>query len=226
MRWPYLLLSAVALLAACQPQETVSKGHGIKEVYLVQFRYYYSDEFNQDTEVIDYEALPLIPKPKVLGYTSLRPKSGEMEVWDGFFNDSISYYKYGTAPKEALSAALSYFSGTEANQYYYYSENSAEVPPLYCGPELFFEVIRENGTGFIVGFAPYMLPEELKKLYEAMDYSSRRLRGGNRVLDASATGYATFLLTIDSVLTGRVSYPPSPDLPPPPPPVKYHPNPE
>ncbi|SFH35927.1 hypothetical protein [Pontibacter chinhatensis] len=74
MKQLYFVLIAVAIFAGCQPQEEVIKSHGIKEVHLVQFGYYYPEDYiHTEGEILD-------PKPKLIGYTSLQPKSGKMEV--------------------------------------------------------------------------------------------------------------------------------------------------
>lgn len=219
MKQLYFILAVVAILAGCQPQEEVSKSHGIKEVYLVQFRYYFDEYFIEDYNYTEGDILE--PKLKLVGYTSLEPNSGQMEVWDGFFDDSISHHSHGHAPKTALATALVHFSQQKEDQFYYHNrENSDEMIPMYSGSSLFFQVIKEDETAYTIGFVPYKLPKELEGLYRAMKFRSGVLSDGQPVNNALSTLEKNFLEVINTKLYVSANIPPSPDLPPPPPPVR------
>lgn len=207
------ILVAVAILAGCQPQEEVIKSHGIKEVHLVQYNFYYPEDYYYTEGDI------LEPELKVLGYTSLEPVSGRMEVWDGFFNDSISHYPHGFAPETALAPSFAYLAAIREDQFHYRDqENPDDFLGFYCGPNLFFQVVREDGAAYVIGFSPFKLPEALVDLYRTMDYNSRTLAKGKRAMDTALTRKDHFLEIAKTKLYNR-NMPPSP-LPPPPPPVR------
>lgn len=219
MKQLYFILAAVAILTGCQPQEEVIKSHGIKEVHLVQFRYYFPEDSIEG--YINLEDDFLEPKPKLVGYTSLQPQNGMMEVWTGFYNDSISHHQHGYASKAAVVSALEQFAALEADEFFYHDwENSDEMGPLYSGPQLFFQVVKEDGKVYTIGFDRWKLPEELKGLYKAMDYNSWELAEGKRIQGASTTKSVQFVKTIDDKLYLPYNIPPVPGLPPPPPPVR------
>ncbi|WP_266205014.1 hypothetical protein [Pontibacter kalidii] len=204
MKQLYFILVAAVILAGCQPQEEVIKSHGIKEVHLVQFRYYYPEEYTyKEGDIPD-------PKPKIIGYTSLQPKSGKMEAWTGFFDDSVFHHPYGYAPRATVATGLANIAALEADQFYYHDwENPNEMGPMYSGPQLFFLVVKEDGNVYTIGFDRWKLPEELKELFNAMNYYTGSLTEGKRIMDTSSTKSATFLHTIDEDITGKVRFPPT-----------------
>ncbi len=184
----------------------------------MQFRYSYPAENTEEN--VPAGGDPLEFTPQLVGYTSLEPKNGKMGVWYGFHCDSISYHPYGRAARPELATTLSYFAELKDDQFYYHDwENPNEPGPLYCGPSLFFQVVKEDGTVYTVGFVPHKLPEELRGLYSAMNYNLWKMSNGQQVTDASATQGDKFLKVIQDKFYKPDTMPP-PNLPLPPPPVR------